>query len=190
MASGEAATYLFPDTLVGGAGVSSPVGLVKYGGENAAKSTYNNVEFRLGEIENLPVADNSVDLIISNCVINLSPDKEQVFREAFRVLKPGGRIMVSDIVLLKELPDEIRNDAQAYASCIGGAIMKDKYLGAIKDAGFKDVEIMEKSDFSTTEFLLNDDEIREALGDQIEKVKQLDQLDFDSTSIKVKAIKP
>ncbi|MHA2182850.1 MAG: arsenite methyltransferase [Promethearchaeota archaeon] len=171
-------------------GVDMTPAMLSRARENAAKSAYNNVEFRLGEIENLPVADNSVDLIISNCVINLSPDKEQVFREAFRVLKPGGRLMVSDIVLLKELPDEIRNDAQAYASCIGGAIMKDKYLGAIKDAGFKDVEIMQKSDFSTTEFLLNDDEIREALGDQIEKVKELDQLDFDSTSIKVKAIKP
>jgi ubiquinone/menaquinone biosynthesis C-methylase UbiE len=148
-------------------GVDMTPAMLSRARENAVKSNYNNVEFRLGEIENLPVADNSVDLIISNCVINLSPDKQQVFREAFRVL-----------------------NAQAYASCIGGAIMKDKYLGAIKDAGFKDVEIMQQSDFSTTEFILNDDEIREAIGDQIENIKQLEQLDFDSTSIKVKAIKP
>ena len=157
--------------------------------ENAEKGSYENVEFRLGEIENLPVADKSVDLIISNCVINLSPDKEQVFREAFRVLKPGGRLMVSDIVLLKELPDAIRNNAQAYASCIGGAIMKDQYLGAIESAGFKDIEIIEQTNFSTTELLLSDDTIRKALGDQIETVKKLDQLDIDSTSIKVKALK-
>jgi arsenite methyltransferase len=158
--------------------------------ENAVKGNYDNVEFRLGEIENLPVADNSVDLIISNCVINLSPDKEQVFREAFRVLKPGGRLMVSDIVLLKELPEAIRNNAQAYANCIGGAIMKDQYLGAIENAGFNNVEIMKQSNFSTTELLLSDDTLREALGDQIETIKKIDQLDIDSTSIKVKAIKP
>ncbi|MFX1314644.1 MAG: arsenite methyltransferase [Promethearchaeota archaeon] len=158
--------------------------------ENAIKGNYDNVEFRLGEIEHLPVADNSVDLIISNCVINLSPDKERVFREAFRVLKSGGRLMVSDIVLLKELPDVVRENVQAYVSCIGGAIMKDKYIKAIENAGFKNVEILEQSNFSTTEFLLNDDSIKEALGDQIEAVKKLDQLDIDSTSIKVKAIKP
>ncbi|MFX1279563.1 MAG: arsenite methyltransferase [Promethearchaeota archaeon] len=170
-------------------GVDMTPAMLSRARENAVKGNYDNVEFRLGEIENLPVADNSVDLIISNCVINLSPDKEQVFREAFRVLKPGGRLMVSDIVLLKELPDAIRNNAQAYASCIGGAIMKDQYLGAIESAGFKDVEIIGQSNFSTTELLLSDDTIREALGDQIETVKKLDQLDIDSTSIKVKAIK-
>ncbi|MFX1377405.1 MAG: arsenite methyltransferase [Promethearchaeota archaeon] len=171
-------------------GVDMTPGMLSRARENAVKGNYNNVEFRLGEIENLPVGDNSVDLIISNCVINLSPDKEQVFREAFRVLKPGGRLMVSDIVLLKELPEVIRKDAQAYASCIGGAIMKDKYLGAINNAGFKDVEIIEQTNFSTTEFLFNDDNIREALGNQIEAVKKIDQLNIDSTSIKVKAIKP
>jgi ubiquinone/menaquinone biosynthesis C-methylase UbiE len=171
-------------------GVDMTPAMISRARENAIKSNYKNVEFRLGEIENLPVGDNSVDLIISNCVINLSPDKEQVFREAFRVLKPGGRLMVSDIVLLKELPEAIRNSAQAYVSCIGGAIMKDKYLEAIENAGFEGTEIMEQSNFSTTEFLLNDDNIRESLGDQVETIKQLDKLDIDSTSIKVKAIKP
>jgi len=171
-------------------GVDMTPAMISRARENAVNGNYGNVEFRLGEIENLPVADNSVDLIISNCVINLSPDKEKVFREAFRVLKPGGRLMVSDIVLLKELPDVIRENAQAYVSCIGGAIMKDKYLGAIKNSGFTDVEIIEQSNFSTTELLLSDDNIREALGDQIETVKKIDQLDIDSTSIKVKALKP
>lgn len=171
-------------------GVDMTPAMIDRARENASKGNYDNVEFRLGEIEHLPVADNSVDLIISNCVINLAPNKENVFREAFRVLKPGGRLMVSDIVLLKELPDVVRTNVQAYVSCIGGAIMKDKYIEAIEKVGFKDVEIVDQSNFSTTEFLLSDDDIKESLGDQIEKVKEFDQLDIDSTSIKVKAIKP
>jgi ubiquinone/menaquinone biosynthesis C-methylase UbiE len=171
-------------------GVDMTPAMIDRARENARAGNYDNVEFRLGEIEHLPVADNSVDLIISNCVINLAPNKENVFLEAFRVLKPGGRLMVSDIVLLKELPEVVRKSAQAYVSCIGGAIMKDKYIEAIEKAGFQSVEIVEQSNFSTTDFLLNDDSIKEALGDQIETVKKLDQLDIDSTSIKVKAIKP
>jgi len=171
-------------------GVDMTPAMIDRARENAKKGNYDNVEFRLGEIEHLPVADNSVDLIISNCVINLAPNKENVFHEAFRVLKPGGRLMVSDIVLLKELPDVVRENVQAYVSCIGGAIMKDKYIKAIEKAGFQDVEIVDQSNFSTTEFLLKDDSIKEVLGDQIEKIKDLDQLDIDSTSIKVKAIKP
>ncbi len=115
--------------------------------ENAEKGGYRNVEFRLGEIENLPVADNSVDIIISNCVINLSPDKKSVFEEAFRVLKPGGRLMVSDIVLLKELPDFIRNSVAAYVGCISGALMKNEYLDTITVAGFQEVRVLDKSIF-------------------------------------------
>jgi len=115
--------------------------------ENARKGKYKNVEFRLGEIENLPVADSSVDVIISNCVINLSPDKARVFAEAFRVLKPGGKLMVSDIVLLQELPDAIKNSVQAYIGCLSGAVMKAEYLRLIKKAGFKDVSILDESCF-------------------------------------------
>ncbi len=115
--------------------------------ENAKKSNYQNVEFRLAEIENLPVADNSVDVIISNCVINLSPDKGKVFQEAFRVLKPGGRLMVSDIVLLKELPELIKNSIEAYIGCLSGAIKKDEYLKTIKEAGFAEVKIIEETSF-------------------------------------------
>jgi len=115
--------------------------------ENAEKGDYENVEFRLGEIENLPAADNSIDVIISNCVINLSPDKRRVFGEAFRVLKPGGRLMVSDIVLLKELPDFIRKSVAAYVGCISGAMMKNEYLRTIKEAGFKDVQVLDEAIF-------------------------------------------
>ncbi len=116
--------------------------------ENAEKGNFKNVEFRLGEIENLPVSDNSVDIIISNCVINLSPDKDAVFKEAYRVLKPGGRLMVADIVLLKPLPDFIRNAVQAYVGCVAGASLKEEYLSKIEKAGFKSIEILRESDYT------------------------------------------
>ena len=123
-------------------GVDMTPQMVEKARENARKANYRNVEFRLGEIENLPVANNSVDVIISNCVINLSPDKERVFREAFRVLKPGGRIIISDIVLLRELPESLRNNVDAYIGCVSGAELKDKYLELIKSAGFQDIKIL------------------------------------------------
>jgi ubiquinone/menaquinone biosynthesis C-methylase UbiE len=115
--------------------------------ENAIKGGFENVEFRLGEIEHLPVADNSVDVITSNCVINLSPDKKAVFEETYRVLKSGGKLMVSDIVLLKKLPEYILNSLEAYVGCVAGAILKDEYLGLVKAAGFKDVKIISETIF-------------------------------------------
>jgi len=108
---------------------------------------YHNVEFRLGEIENLPLADESVDAIISNCVINLSPDKPGVFREAYRVLKPGGRLTVSDIVSEGELPAEIKNDPDAWVACIAGALEHQEYLRQIREAGFADVQVTSSSEF-------------------------------------------
>jgi SAM-dependent methyltransferase len=115
--------------------------------ENARRGNYKNVEFRLGEIENLPVADSSVDVVISNCVINLSTDKKRVFQEGFRALKPGGRLMVSDIVLLKELPDSIKDSVTAYVGCVSGAMLKDDYLKAVKAAGFRQVKILQETAF-------------------------------------------
>jgi len=112
---------------------------------NAAKGDYSNVEFRLGEIENLPVADSAVDVVISNCVINLCPDKKRVFSEIYRVLKPGGRLMVSDIVLNKELPESLKKSVAAYAGCIGGAALKSDYLQIIKDAGFQNINVVDES---------------------------------------------
>ena len=136
-------------------GVDMTPEMIEKARENAEKGNYENVEFRLGEIENIPAADNSVDVVISNCVINLSPNKAKVFKEAFRVLKPDGRLMVSDIVLLKELPDIIKNSVEAYVGCISGAIMKDKYLEAIKEAGFQDIKITDETSFPI-EFMEND----------------------------------
>ena len=112
--------------------------------ENAKGAGFKNVEFRMGEIEHLPVADNSVDLIISNCVINLSPEKEQVFREALRVLKPGGRVLVSDLVLRRELSPRLKQSVEAYVGCISGASQKADYLRMMREAGFKKVEIVDE----------------------------------------------
>ncbi|OQA92475.1 MAG: putative methyltransferase YcgJ [Elusimicrobia bacterium ADurb.Bin231] len=114
---------------------------------NAKKGGFDNVEFRSGEIEKLPVEDKVIDVIISNCVINLSPDKETVFKEAFRVLKSGGRLMVSDLVLAKDLPKQIKESVEAYVGCLAGAIRKDDYLGLIKRAGFQDIKVISESGY-------------------------------------------
>ncbi len=118
--------------------------------ENAKKYGYKNTEFRLGDIENLPMEDNSVDIIISNCVINLATDKDKVFSESFRVLKENGKMFVSDIVLLKELSEEQKHDKDLISGCVGGALLKDEYLAKIRNMGFKvkilgeDVNISER----------------------------------------------
>jgi SAM-dependent methyltransferase len=121
--------------------------------ENAAKNGYENVEFRLGEIENLPVESGSVDIVISNCVINLAPDKGKVFREAHRSLKPGGRFYISDIVLLKELPASVKKSVEAYIGCVAGAILKQDYLDAIREAGFVDVKVVGESSVAVDSWL-------------------------------------
>ncbi|MFA5138459.1 MAG: arsenite methyltransferase [Elusimicrobiota bacterium] len=109
---------------------------------NAAKLKLGNVEFREGTIEELPVEGSSVDIIISNCVINLSPDKPKVFREAFRVLKSGGRLVVSDIVLEKALAPKLKADKDLYTACISGALLRKDYLKAVRDAGFRKLEVL------------------------------------------------
>ncbi|MFA5877942.1 MAG: arsenite methyltransferase [Candidatus Staskawiczbacteria bacterium] len=118
-------------------GVDMTEEMIEKAKANAKKQNISNVEFLLGEIENLPLADNSVDTIITNCVINLTPDKAKTFSEAYRVLKPGGRIYLSDIVLLEELTEKQRNDKDLLSGCVAGALLKDDYLNKIKGAGFK-----------------------------------------------------
>jgi SAM-dependent methyltransferase len=114
--------------------------------DNAARGEFSNVEFRLGEIEYLPIADETADVIISNCVINLSPDKAQVFREAFRVLKPGGRLAISDVVATTELPEAMRNDAQLIAGCMGNASLIEELEAMIREAGFEQIRILPKDE--------------------------------------------
>ncbi|MCF7861872.1 arsenite methyltransferase [Candidatus Woesearchaeota archaeon] len=118
-------------------GVDMTPEMIRKARENAEKQGYENVEFRLGEIEKLPVEDDSVDIIISNCVINLSPEKQKVFKDSYRVLKYGGKMFISDIVLLKELSDDQKNDPDLIAGCVGGAVLKDVYIKMLDKAGFK-----------------------------------------------------
>ena len=156
--------------------------------ENARKGGYENIEFRLGEIENLPVADNSVDVIVSNCVINLSPDKARVFQESFRVLKPGGRLMVSDIVLLKELPDFIRDSIAAYIGCISGALMKDEYIEVIRGAGFREVTIVDETVFPI-ECMANDPTAKMIIDKMNVPMEDVKGIASSVVSVKVQGIK-
>lgn len=126
-------------------GVDMTDAMIQKAEANAKKGNYTNVEFRKGDIENLPVADSSVDVIISNCVINLAPDKAKVFAEAYRVLKTGGRLMASDVVLIKPLPDNLKNDKDLLVGCVSGAILKEDYLNMLIKAGFKDIKISKET---------------------------------------------
>ena len=135
-------------------GVDMTPAMLSRARENAAKGGFTNVEFRLGEIEHLPVADATVDVIISNCVINLSPEKPRVFREAWRALRPGGRMVVSDIVLTRALPEAVRKSVEAYVGCVAGASMKDDYLRLVGEAGFEYVEVLEEKSYGVGTDLL------------------------------------
>lgn len=136
-------------------GVDITPEMVAQAKKNAEKGNYKNIEFKVGEIENLPVESNSVDLIISNCVINLSNQKEQVFKEAFRVAKPNGRIMISDIILLNDLPDYVKKSVEGHIACLAGAVRKDDYINAISKAGFTEISIYKQAPFPI-ELMLND----------------------------------
>jgi len=171
-------------------GVDMTPEMIERARQNAEKSSVNNVEFRLGEIEHLPVADNTADIIISNCVINLSPTKEKVFAEAFRILKPGGRMMISDLALNKELPQQIKDSVSAYVGCIAGAMIKDDYLNLMRDAGFKNVEIIQETNYPVE--LDQTDPLFEALGVEMNMSREEYNKVASETvaSIKVSAIKP
>jgi len=125
-------------------GIDATPEMIHRARKTARENGFDNVEFRLGEIEHMPLPDECADVVISNCVINLSPQKQQVFDEAFRVLKPGGKLAVSDIVLLKALPESIRTDMAAWSSCVSGAVLEGEYLGAIKKAGFEKVKVEDR----------------------------------------------
>jgi arsenite methyltransferase len=169
-------------------GVDMTPDMVSLARKNAAKGSDSNVEFRLGEIENLPVADHAVDVVISNCVINLSPQKSRVFEEVYRVLKTDGRFMISDIVLLKPLPRSIQESIDAYVGCIGGAIVKDDYLNALKAAGFAEVKIAEETPFKLMSF--GDDPFVRSIVDKLGlNREQLRDISESIVSIKVEGRK-
>ena len=157
--------------------------------KNVLKSKYRNIKFLLGEIENLPVADNSIDAVISNCVINLVPDKVKAFKEIFRVLKPGGRLLISDIVLRKELPGPIKQSIEAYVGCVSGALLKTKYLDVISEACFKKVKVLNKTVFPV-EFLTTDLNVKALIDNSGITVKELKNLGSSVLSIKVYGAKP
>jgi SAM-dependent methyltransferase len=152
--------------------------------ENAKKSGRANVEFRLGEIEHLPVADSLVDVILSNCVINLSTDKSQVFAEAFRVLRPGGRLMVSDIVLTAPLPAPLAESALLYSSCVAGALLKTEYLGHIAGAGFTEIAVQGETVFPL-DLIVSEPELAGILGED-----ERASIEKSIVSIRVSARKP
>jgi len=146
-------------------GVDMTPAMLEKARANAARGGHANVEFRLGEIEHLPVADSSVDLVISNCVINLSPEKPRAFREAFRALRPGGRLVVSDLVLLRPLPPELKSSVDLYVGCVAGASLKDEYLAMMREAGFVDVKVVDESAYTVgAESLPEESAEREAFG--------------------------
>jgi len=158
-------------------GVDMTAAMVTRARRNAAQGGYANVEFRLGEIEHLPVADGSVDVIISNCVINLSPDKPQVLRDAFRVLKPGGRMVVSDLVLLRPLSPEMARNVDLYVGCVAGASLKNDYLAMIRGAGFTEPEVLS--------------EVRYTVGASALPEGSPEKDAFDAVvSVKVRALRP
>lgn len=132
-------------------GIDMTPAMISKARKNAGKGNFSQVEFRLGEIEHLPVPDNTADVIMSNCVINLSPNKAQVFRDAFRALKPGGRLAISDVVATCEMPEEMKNDPILHAGCMAGASMVDDLISMMKDAGFEQVVVEPKDE--TREFI-------------------------------------
>ncbi len=150
---------------------------------NNDKAGFNNVEFRFGDIEKLPVNENQADVIISNCVLNLVPDKKKAFCEIYRVLKPGGHFSVSDLVVTGELPEKIKNAAAVYVGCIGGAVKKEEYLNLIKQSGFENVTVQKEK-----EFTLSDDVLSQYLSK--EEIMELKWSGTKLLSINVYAEKP
>jgi arsenite methyltransferase len=169
-------------------GVDMTSEMVEKARANSRKDGYTNIDFRQGDLENMPVADNYVDVVISNCVINLVPSKDRAFKEAFRVLKPGGRLAVSDVVLLKDLPDFVKRSTEAYIGCLAGAIMKEEYINVIKSAGFEEVIVVEETSFPIESL------ISESASSPIQDMPELSEgqlrdVSDSVSSIKVSAIK-
>lgn len=182
-----ASTRVGPSGKIIGVDITSE--MVEKARSNARKGGYANIDFRQGDLENMPVADSYVDVVISNCVINLVPNKKMVFREAFRVLRPGGRLAVSDVVLTKELPQFVKSSSKAYIGCLAGAIMKDEYLQIIRNVGFSEVNVVAESGFPVKSLLCETSGSAAIEMPEI-SVEQQQEVADSVLSIKVIAIKP
>jgi len=125
-------------------GVDMTEAMIEKARTNAEKLGFNNVEFRLGEIESLPIGPNRVDVVVSNCVLNLVPDKSKAFKEIFRVIKPSGHFSISDVVLVGELPENLKEASEMYAGCVAGALQKEEYMSIVKDTGFENISIQKE----------------------------------------------
>lgn len=164
-------------------GIDMTDAMIEKARTNADKLGFNNVEFRKGDIENLPIGGNSIDVVVSNCVLNLVPDKNKAFQETYRVLKPGGHFSVSDVVLKGNLPEKLKNDAEMYAGCVSGAIQLDEYLEIIKNAGFKNITVQKEKSI-----ILPKEIVAEYLSEQ-ELTKYYESPDFGIYSVTVYAEK-
>ncbi|MDM7939119.1 MAG: arsenite methyltransferase [Methanothrix sp.] len=193
MGSGAGFDCFLASTKVGSSGkvigVDITSEMVDKARANARKAGYSNIDFRQGDLENMPVADNYVDVVISNCVINLVPNKKMVFKEAFRVLKPGGRLAVSDVVLQRELPEFVKRSTEAYIGCLAGAIMKEEYLEIIKNVGFQDIRVVAESSFPIESLICETAESARVESPKI-SAEQLEEVADSVLSIKISAVKP
>jgi len=165
-------------------GIDATPEMINRARRTAKENGYENTEFRLGEIEHMPLENGIADVIISNCVINLSPDKQQVFKEAFRVLKAGGRLAVSDIVLMKELPEDVLKDLGSWSECVSGAVSEEIYIGALKSAGFTNIKVEDRAVYSHD--MLKDYLKSASISEKLQGVDLSDMI----ASYRISALKP
>jgi SAM-dependent methyltransferase len=168
-------------------GIDMTEDMVEKARANAKNGGFNNVEFKLGDIEEIPIENSAIDCIISNCVINLAEDKQKVFNESFRILKEGGRLMVSDMVLMGDLPESVLKSAHMYAGCIAGALKKEDYIGKIKRAGFKEVVVVKEDPVRISDYIGSDKIISDLAKDM--PTDQIENIDKAVTSVKISAYK-
>ena len=168
-------------------GIDMTEEMIEKANNNVERAGLKNVEFKLGDIEAIPLENDIADCVISNCVINLAQDKQKVFNEAFRILKPGGRIMVSDIVLVADLPEKVLKSAEMYAGCVSGALMKTDYLDKIRSAGFKSVDVVKEDAVCISDYIGSDKIVSELAEDMTSE--EVSNIDKAIVSIKVSAKK-
>ena len=168
-------------------GIDMTEEMLKRAKENARKGKFTNVEFRLGDIEAIPLEDGIADCVISNCVINLAQDKQKVFNETFRILKEGGRLMVSDMVLLSDLSEKVSKSAEMYAGCVAGALKRDDYIARIKNAGFKKVSVIKEDPVRFLDYLGSDKIVSNLVENMSEN--EIEEINSAVVSIKISAKK-